>query len=70
MRALRQNQDKARDAVTLMTGGCLQVEHGLALAAEAGTVIVETPGRRAGSGQRSGAVRQPTVELSVGLQVS
>ncbi|OPA94108.1 chemotaxis protein [Pseudomonas fluorescens] len=38
---VRQNQDMARDAVTLMTDGRLQAEHGLALAAEAGTVIVE-----------------------------
>ena len=38
---VRQNQDMARDAVALMTDGRLQAEHGLALAAEAGTVIVE-----------------------------
>ena len=38
---VRQNQDMARDAVTLMTDGRLQAEQGLALAAEAGTVIVE-----------------------------
>ncbi len=38
---VRQNQDMARDAVSLMTEGRLQAEHGLALAAEAGTVIVE-----------------------------
>ena len=36
-----QNQDMARDAVTLMNDGRLQAEQGLALAAEAGTVIVE-----------------------------
>ena len=38
---VRQNQDMARDAVSLMTEGRLQAEQGLALAAEAGTVIVE-----------------------------
>ncbi|MDQ0738413.1 methyl-accepting chemotaxis protein [Pseudomonas sp. W4I3] len=38
---VRQNQDMARDAVALMAGGRLQAEQGLALAAEAGTVIVE-----------------------------
>ncbi|WP_425273263.1 methyl-accepting chemotaxis protein [Pseudomonas petroselini] len=38
---VRQNQDMAREAVALMTGGRLQAEQGLALAAEAGTVIVE-----------------------------
>jgi methyl-accepting chemotaxis protein len=38
---VRQNQDMARDAVALMTDGRLQAEQGLALAAEAGTVIVE-----------------------------
>ncbi|MBT1259702.1 PAS domain-containing methyl-accepting chemotaxis protein [Pseudomonas pergaminensis] len=38
---VRQNQDMARDAVTLMNDGRLQAEQGLALAAEAGTVIVE-----------------------------
>ena len=38
---VRQNQDMARDAVTLMADGKLQAEEGLALAAEAGTVIVE-----------------------------
>ena len=38
---VRQNQDMARDAVTLMADGNLQAEQGLALAAEAGTVIVE-----------------------------
>ena len=38
---VRQNQDMARDAVALMTEGRLQAEQGLALAAEAGTVIVE-----------------------------
>ena len=38
---VRQNQDMARDAVTLMTDGRLQAEQGLALAAEAGAVIVE-----------------------------
>ena len=38
---VRQNQDMARDAVTLMTEGTLQAEEGLALAAQAGTVIVE-----------------------------
>jgi methyl-accepting chemotaxis protein len=38
---VRQNQDMARDAVALMSDGKLQAEQGLALAAEAGTVIVE-----------------------------
>ncbi|PKH40024.1 chemotaxis protein [Pseudomonas sp. 43NM1] len=38
---VRQNQDMARNAVSLMSGGKLQAEQGLALAAEAGTVIVE-----------------------------
>ncbi|OAE12937.1 chemotaxis protein [Pseudomonas simiae] len=38
---VRQNQDMARDAVSLMTEGRLQAEQGLALASEAGTVIVE-----------------------------
>ncbi|APC19279.1 chemotaxis protein [Pseudomonas frederiksbergensis] len=38
---VRQNQDMARDAVVLMTDGKLQAEQGLALAAEAGAVIVE-----------------------------
>ncbi|MCW8275740.1 PAS domain-containing methyl-accepting chemotaxis protein [Pseudomonas sp. PCH199] len=38
---VRQNQDMARNAVALMTDGKLQAEKGLALAAEAGTVIVE-----------------------------
>lgn len=38
---VRQNQDMARDAVVLMSDGKLQAEQGLALAAEAGTVIVE-----------------------------
>jgi len=38
---VRQNQDMARDAVTLMNDGRMQAEQGLALAAEAGTVIVE-----------------------------
>ena len=38
---VRQNQDMARDAVNLMTDGRQQAEQGLALAAEAGTVIVE-----------------------------
>jgi len=38
---VRQNQEMARDAVSLMTDGKLQAEQGLALAAEAGTVIVE-----------------------------
>ncbi|AZE59150.1 PAS domain-containing methyl-accepting chemotaxis protein [Pseudomonas sp. SWRI124] len=38
---VRQNQDMARDAVALMADGRLQAEQGLALAAEAGTVIVE-----------------------------
>ena len=38
---VRQNQDMARDAVSLMTDGRLQAEQGLALAAEAGTVFVE-----------------------------
>ncbi|CAI8946819.1 PAS domain-containing methyl-accepting chemotaxis protein [Pseudomonas sp. fls2-241-R2A-110] len=38
---VRQNQDMARNAVALMTDGQLQAEQGLALAAEAGTVIVE-----------------------------
>ncbi|MGA8138786.1 MAG: PAS domain-containing methyl-accepting chemotaxis protein [Pseudomonas gingeri] len=38
---VRQNQDMARDAVSLMNSGKTQAEEGLALAAEAGTVIVE-----------------------------
>ncbi|AKA22511.1 chemotaxis protein [Pseudomonas chlororaphis] len=38
---VRRNQDMARDAVVLMAGGKTQAEQGLALAAEAGTVIVE-----------------------------
>ncbi|OLF52280.1 chemotaxis protein [Pseudomonas chlororaphis] len=38
---VRQNQDMAREAVSLMTDGKAQAEQGLALAAEAGTVIVE-----------------------------
>lgn len=38
---VRQNQDMARDAVTLMADGKSQAEEGLSLAAEAGTVIVE-----------------------------
>ncbi|VVP36281.1 Biofilm dispersion protein BdlA [Pseudomonas fluorescens] len=38
---VRQNQDMARNAVALMTDGKLQAEQGLALAAEAGMVIVE-----------------------------
>ena len=38
---VRQNQDMARNAVALMTDGKLQAEQGLALAAEAGTVIIE-----------------------------
>ncbi|MGY3257178.1 chemotaxis protein [Pseudomonas chlororaphis] len=38
---VRQNQDMAREAVALMTDGKTQAEQGLALAAEAGTVIVE-----------------------------
>ena len=38
---VRQNQEMARNAVSLMTDGKLQAEQGLALAAEAGTVIVE-----------------------------
>ena len=38
---VRQNQDMARNAVALMTDGQVQAEQGLALAAEAGTVIVE-----------------------------
>ncbi|RQO44055.1 PAS domain-containing methyl-accepting chemotaxis protein [Pseudomonas sp. KBW05] len=38
---VRQNQDMAREAVALMTDGRLQAEQGLALAAEAGSVIVE-----------------------------
>jgi len=38
---VRQNQDMARDAVTLMADGKLQAEQGLALAAEAGTVFGE-----------------------------
>jgi len=38
---VRHNQDMARDAVALMADGKLQAEEGLALAAEAGTVIVE-----------------------------
>ncbi|PQZ86648.1 chemotaxis protein [Pseudomonas trivialis] len=38
---VRENQDMAREAVALMTDGRQQAEQGLALAAEAGTVIVE-----------------------------
>ena len=38
---VRQNQEMARNAVALMTDGKLQAEQGLALAAEAGAVIVE-----------------------------
>ena len=38
---VRQNQDMARDAVSLMTDGRSQAEQGLTLAAEAGTVIIE-----------------------------
>jgi methyl-accepting chemotaxis protein len=38
---VRQNQDMARNAVALMTDGQHQAEQGLALAAEAGSVIVE-----------------------------
>jgi len=38
---VRQNQEMARNAVALMTDGKLKAEQGLALAAEAGTVIVE-----------------------------
>ncbi|KKX58925.1 chemotaxis protein [Pseudomonas putida] len=38
---VRQNQDMARNAVALMADGKLQAEQGLALAAEAGSVIVE-----------------------------
>ncbi|NBF03636.1 PAS domain S-box protein [Pseudomonas sp. Fl5BN2] len=38
---VRQNQDMAREAVELMAEGKQQAEQGLALAAEAGTVIVE-----------------------------
>ena len=38
---VHQNQDMARHAVTLMTEGKLQAEQGLALAAEAGSVIGE-----------------------------
>ncbi len=38
---VRQNQDMARDAVALMSDGIVQAEQGLALTAEAGTVIVE-----------------------------
>ena len=38
---VRQNQDMARHAVTLMTEGKFQAEQGLALAAEAGSVIGE-----------------------------
>ncbi|WP_416365080.1 methyl-accepting chemotaxis protein [Pseudomonas sp. NFX183] len=38
---VRQNQDMARDAVSVMNEGRLQAEQGLALAAEAGTVIME-----------------------------
>jgi methyl-accepting chemotaxis protein len=38
---VRQNQEMARNAVALMSDGKLQAEQGLALAAEAGTVIVE-----------------------------
>jgi len=38
---VRQNQDMARNAVALVADGKLQAEQGLALAAEAGSVIVE-----------------------------
>ncbi|WP_394324932.1 methyl-accepting chemotaxis protein [Pseudomonas chlororaphis] len=38
---VRRNQDMARNAVVLMADGKTQAEQGLALAAEAGTVIVE-----------------------------
>jgi len=38
---VRQNQEMARNAVALVTDGKRQAEQGLALAAEAGTVIVE-----------------------------
>ncbi|MCG6575000.1 methyl-accepting chemotaxis protein [Pseudomonas sp. AF32] len=38
---VRQNQDMARNAVSLMNDGQHQAEQGLALAAEAGSVIVE-----------------------------
>ncbi|SDZ68227.1 methyl-accepting chemotaxis sensory transducer with Pas/Pac sensor [Pseudomonas sp. NFIX28] len=38
---VRRNQDMAREAVVLMADGKTQAEQGLALAAEAGTVIVE-----------------------------
>ncbi|WP_409078103.1 methyl-accepting chemotaxis protein [Pseudomonas sp. SZMC_28357] len=38
---VQQNQDMARNAVALITDGKRQAEQGLALAAEAGTVIVE-----------------------------
>ncbi|GAA0383616.1 PAS domain-containing methyl-accepting chemotaxis protein [Pseudomonas veronii subsp. inensis] len=38
---VRQNQDMARDAVSLMTDGRSQAEQGLTLAAEAGAVIIE-----------------------------
>ena len=38
---VRQNQDMARDAVALMSDGIVRAEQGLALTAEAGTVIVE-----------------------------
>ncbi|AYF46694.1 methyl-accepting chemotaxis protein [Pseudomonas fluorescens] len=58
---VRQNQDMARDAVTLMTDGRLQAEQGLALAAEAGTVIVEI---QDGAQKVVSAVGQFTNQLS------
>lgn len=58
---VRQNQDMARDAVVLMTDGKLQAEQGLALAAEAGTVIVEI---RDGAQKVVNAIGQFTNQLS------
>ena len=58
---VRQNQDMARDAVVLMTDGKQQAEHGLALAAEAGTVIVEI---QEGAQKVVDAIGQFTSQLS------
>ena len=58
---VRQNQDMARNAVALMTEGQHQAEQGLALAAEAGTVIVEI---QDGAKKVVDAVSQFTNQLS------
>ena len=58
---VRRNQDMARDAVVLMSDGKQQAEHGLALAAEAGTVIVEI---QDGAQKVVNAVGQFTSQLS------